>query len=152
MNVPDVGGTSKPVEACCRSASRRPAAGAIRGIRRGRKAGRNDEGSDMAWQQLIAIDRCQEGAGTFVAHNGLELAVFVLVDPPRVIVTDNACPHASGNLSGGTIEGETVACPWHHWTFDLNTGVCTHSDLARVRRYPAETRDGHVWFDSDASA
>ncbi len=111
----------------------------------------SSERFDMAWQQLIAVDRCQRGAGTFVEHDGLELAVFVLGDSPRVVVTDNACPHASGNLSGGTIDGETVECSWHHWKFDLNTGVCTHSDRARVRTYPAEIRDGHVWFDSGGS-
>lgn len=103
----------------------------------------------MAWYKLIEIDRCRPGTGTFVEHDGLELAVFILDEPPRAVVTDNACPHASGNLSGGEVTGEIVACPWHHWEFDLNTGVCTYSDLARVRTYPAEIRDGHVWFDRD---
>ncbi len=48
MNVPGVGGMSKPGEARFRSASRRPVAGATRGIRCGRNAGLNDEEFDMA--------------------------------------------------------------------------------------------------------
>lgn len=101
----------------------------------------------MAMEKLISVERCRPGAGTFVEHAGRELAVFLLGEPPRAIVIDNACPHASGNLSGGQVEGNTVDCPWHHWKFDLGTGVCTNSDLARVRRYAAEIRSGWVWFN-----
>lgn len=101
----------------------------------------------MGFEKLIAVAQCQAGAGTFVAHGGRELAVFVLDGPRRVLVVDNACPHAGGNLSGGTVEGHVVNCPWHHWRFDLGTGVCVNSSLARVPTYPAEIRDGAVWFD-----
>lgn len=85
------------------------------------------------------------GRGTFVERDGAELAVFRFAAPERVIVIDNACPHASGNLSGGELKGEVVTCPWHFWEFDLTTGVCTHSEHVRVRTYPAEVREGWVW-------
>ena len=101
----------------------------------------------MAFEKLIGVAQCQLGAGTFVEHGGREYAVFVLDEPRRVKVVDNACPHASGNLSGGKVEGDVVDCPWHHWKFDLGTGVCTNSSLARVQTYPSEIRDDAVWFD-----
>lgn len=101
----------------------------------------------MAYVKLIPIDRCRHDGGTFVEFDGRELAVFLLDDGRRVIALDNACPHAGGNLSGGAVDGRTVTCPWHQWVFELETGVCAHSELARVRRYPAEVREGHVWFD-----
>lgn len=97
--------------------------------------------------ELIALDRCHQNAGTFVEHDGRELAVFRLTGPDRVFVVDNACPHASGNLSGSEVDGRTVTCPSHQWRFDLETGVCTDSELARVRRYPAEVRNDVVWID-----
>lgn len=78
-----------------------------------------------------------------------ELAVFLLGEPDDVVVVDNACPHASGNLSSGTVDRETVTCPWHEWRFNLRTGLCTHSDRARVVRYRAEVRQGDVWVDLD---
>jgi nitrite reductase/ring-hydroxylating ferredoxin subunit len=43
--------------------------------------------------------------------------------------------------------GGVVSCPWHQWTFELDTGVCTHSPLARVRRYEAELREGVIWVE-----
>jgi nitrite reductase/ring-hydroxylating ferredoxin subunit len=101
----------------------------------------------MAWEAIISVDRCRPGGGTFVEFGGRELAVFLLDDPERVEVIDNTCPHAGGNLSGGEVLGGVVTCPWHQWAFALSTGVCTHSDRARVRRYEAEIRDGVIWVE-----
>ena len=101
----------------------------------------------MAYIELISLDQCNDTTGTFIERDGHELAIFQLSDPDRVIVTDNACPHASGNLSGGEVEGNVVSCPWHQWEFDLDRGVCTHSDKARIIRYAVEIREGTVWVD-----
>lgn len=104
----------------------------------------------MALVELIALAKCRTEGGTFVAWKDRELAVFVTGDPPGVAILDNACPHSGGNLSGGPVKEGVVQCPWHQWEFRLVDGVCTHSDRAVVRRYPAEVRDGVVWFDPDA--
>lgn len=97
----------------------------------------------MGWTKIIALNRCAAGKGTFVEAADRELAVFLLED--RVVVIDNACPHASGNLAGGEVKGDVVSCPWHFWEFDLHTGQCMHSPKATVRRYPVELREGEVW-------
>lgn len=104
----------------------------------------------MSQKPLIELNRCRHGAGTFLEREGRELAVFLLGDPPRAFVIDNACPHAGGNLSAGRVDGEMVTCPWHEWRFDLASGLCTHSPLARVTKYPCEIRDGTVWADLGA--
>jgi len=38
---------------------------------------------------------------------------------------DDTCPHASGPLSEGSIEGEDVECPWHGSRFNIKTGEVT---------------------------
>ena len=101
----------------------------------------------MAWVELIPLSRCRSEGGTFVAWKDRELAVFRWQAPAEVVIIDNRCPHSGGNLSGGEVTGRCVQCPWHHWEFDLDRGVCTHSPLATVRRYPVEVREGVVWFD-----
>jgi nitrite reductase/ring-hydroxylating ferredoxin subunit len=101
----------------------------------------------MAFVELIALSRCRKGEGTFIERGGKEFAVFILGDPAEAIVIDNACPHANGNLSGGEVSGTVVTCPWHHWQFDLCSGVCVDSPKARVRRYRAEIRDDAVWVE-----
>lgn len=98
---------------------------------------------DAKWIRLIALERCQPGAGTFVEHAGKELGVY-LPGSEQVFVIDNACPHAGGNLSAGAIANGIVTCPWHHWQFDLCSGVCIDSAAARVQKYPARIRDDWV--------
>jgi len=104
----------------------------------------------MSYVELIALNRCRKDAGTFVEKDGHEYAVFVMDEGKTARVIDNSCPHASGNLAGGDVEKNVVTCPWHQWQFDLSSGVCTHSDQARVRPYPATIRDGVVWIDLPA--
>jgi len=56
----------------------------------------------------------------------------------------NVCLHAFGPLSGGTLDGHEVMCPWHGWRYDLRTGHTDHPD-ADVRTYPVVARDGLVF-------
>ncbi len=101
----------------------------------------------MPFVQLIPLGHCRRGGGVFVSRPGRDFAVFWLMDPERVFVIDNTCPHAGGDLSSGEVTGTIVACPYHFWEFDLRTGKCTHSKRARVQRYKAEIRNGTVWAD-----
>jgi len=101
----------------------------------------------MSMTKIIECQRCPMGKGVFVELAGRELAVFHLANPPGFRVTDNSCPHASGNLAAGELDGVIVSCPQHGWQFDVMTGVCIHSPLAHVRVYPCEVRDGFIYAD-----
>jgi nitrite reductase (NADH) small subunit len=67
----------------------------------------------------------------------------------------NTCPHMGGPLCAGTVRGtsaaemtpdrapevhwvrhgEIVACPWHHWEFDIKTGRTIFESRQKVRSY-----------------
>lgn len=100
----------------------------------------------MALTRLIELKRCNPERGTFVSHGHHELAVFQLPSGEPAVV-DNTCPHAGGNLAGGTLEGNVVTCPLHDWRFDLTTGRCLYSSKARITSYPAELRNGVIHVD-----
>lgn len=55
-----------------------------------------------------------------VMFEGQEIAVFAFADHYRAV--SNRCPHTGGPLVLGTLQGETIVCPWHGATFDLCTG------------------------------
>ncbi|MCG3128875.1 MAG: hypothetical protein CHACPFDD_03771 [Phycisphaerae bacterium] len=96
------------------------------------------------WVALLPVERLNPTeTGTFVSVPGYELAIFRVAD--TLIVTDNACPHAHGNLAGGVVRGSIVACPWHQWQFDLRTAACVHNASVRLRSYEARVRDGVVY-------
>ncbi|MGH2731492.1 MAG: Rieske (2Fe-2S) protein, partial [Actinomycetota bacterium] len=40
----------------------------------------------------------------------------------EVVATGAACPHEAAPLAEGTMRGEVVDCPLHHYLFDLRTG------------------------------
>ncbi len=98
-------------------------------------------------EKVIEVDRCPEGIGVFVLHDAKELAVFHLADPGRFVVSENACPHASGNLSAGKIIGHCVICPVHQWKFDLETGYCVGTDDVILKRYQCRVENGVVLAD-----
>ncbi len=97
------------------------------------------------WIQLAAVTDCPVGQGRFVEVQGRGLAVFHVSDPDRFVVTANGCPHAGGNLSAGSIAGDTVTCPWHHWAFDLESGRCASAEHIVIRRYDSRVENGYVY-------
>jgi nitrite reductase (NADH) small subunit len=38
--------------------------------------------------------------------------------------SDNTCPHRGGPLGEGDIIGNEIVCPWHLWSFEVDTGRC----------------------------
>src|ERR1700741_2968663 len=59
---------------------------------------------------------------------------------------DNVCVHRGGPLGQGVVDGNKVICPWHGWTFDVNTGAATHDGTARVRVYSLKVEGEDVWI------
>ena len=43
----------------------------------------------------------------------------------QVYAVSDTCTHARVPLSGGTLEGRQIVCPWHMAMFDLKTGRAT---------------------------
>ena len=59
----------------------------------------------------------------------------------EVMVIDGLCPHRSGPLIRGQLEGKVVTCPLHHWQFDLQTGISQDNPGARVGTYEVRVED-----------
>lgn len=56
----------------------------------------------------------------------------------------DACPHQGGPLSEGSLKDGKVICPWHRWSFDLDTGACDLVPTACAKAYEVEESDGEV--------
>lgn len=84
-----------------------------------------------------------------------------LFDRPVVLFRDRAgaphaladrCPHRFAPLSRGTIDGDSLVCPYHGLTFD-GSGRCTRNPFAqqipagaRVDAWRVEERHGSLWL------
>lgn len=82
-----------------------------------------------------------QGARVIVVDNR-EIALFRQGED--VFALDNTCPHRGGPIGEGRITGGRVTCPWHEWTFEIATGLCTLNPAARLRQYPVRVEDGQV--------
>ncbi|WP_101756658.1 Rieske 2Fe-2S domain-containing protein [Oceanicoccus sp. KOV_DT_Chl] len=62
--------------------------------------------------------------------------VLFRTEAGKVSLIDPACPHLGAHLGhGGTVQGESIRCPFHHWQFDTE-GVI--SDIPYAQRIPAK--------------
>ncbi|GAB4255293.1 MAG: nitrite reductase small subunit NirD [Acidobacteriota bacterium] len=89
------------------------------------------------------LEQIPAGDALVVTVAGRELALFRLGD--EVFALENFCPHRGGPIGEGLVREGHVTCPWHEWTFDIKTGLCTLNPAARVRTFPAKVVDGSVW-------
>lgn len=59
-----------------------------------------------------------------------------------------ACNHVGGPLGEGTLDGEYVVCPWHHWKFHCRTGEGEPGfEQDRVPSYALRQENGRLYVD-----
>lgn len=67
------------------------------------------------------------------------------------------CTHRGAPLAEGTLDGNTVTCPWHGSQFEMPTGKLTRGPQIfggrlfekiqrNLPRYPLEERNGELWL------
>jgi 3-phenylpropionate/trans-cinnamate dioxygenase ferredoxin subunit len=77
-----------------------------------------------------------------------------------IYAVSGICPHQWNPLEGAVLWGPLIDCPWHHFQFDCRTGEnhfpanvypndlrYLKKQLAPLKRYAVEIRDGEVWVD-----
>lgn len=74
------------------------------------------------------------GEAVLAEAGGTEVALFMCRG--KVVATQGQCPHAAGPLHQGEVEGNVLTCPWHAWSFDLDTGLSIDDDSITLTRYP----------------
>ncbi len=101
----------------------------------------------MSWVKVGRLETLTFAPGAAVVVGDREFAVFPTPggsSPYRAVV--NSCPHAGASLHDGDLEGCVIACLWHGWRFDLETGesLVTGEGLAT---YPGRVSDGELELD-----
>ena len=83
--------------------------------------------------------------------DGEVVEVFVDGDPVAVCrvggqlhALSGICPHAQGPLGDGLLDGTTLTCPVHGWSFDVRDGACQVDPSQPAPTYPIVERDGRI--------
>lgn len=106
------------------------------------------------------------GSAASITHEPRKLEVFgtKLVayrgrDDNQVHILDGYCPHMGGDLADGEVNGDSVVCPFHLWSWGSD-GVCDHIPYAKkipekavIGSWPVLEKNGlvFVWQDPEGN-
>jgi len=102
-----------------------------------------------------AVADIPPGASTVVYPDKVKSGIGVFNVDGEFFALKNTCPHLGGPLCKGRVrgtteadqsdkdrigmhwvrDGEIIACPWHHWEFDIKTGRTLFESRQKVRSY-----------------
>ena len=89
------------------------------------------------WVNVGKSGEVAAGTARKVEVDGQEVAVYNC--DGKFYATSNICPHQGGPLAEGMVEGTSVVCPWHAWSFDVTTGVSPVNPRAKIPCYQIKT-------------
>jgi len=62
------------------------------------------------------------------------------------------CNHAGGPLGQGSLDGEYLVCPWHHWKFHCRTGLGEPGyEKDAVPSHAVKVENGRLWVQTPAA-
>lgn len=93
--------------------------------------------------KVAQMSDLQPGIGRMIEVRGQEVALFNISGKVHAIT--NLCPHQGGPLSEGHLEGNTVICPWHNWSFDVATGVSPVNPRAKIQTFPVKVEGSDIY-------
>ncbi len=96
------------------------------------------------YERVVAVSELPPGSGRECLVAGRPVALFNVSGVFHAI--GNMCGHRGGPLGQGLLDGATVMCPWHAWTYDVTTGVSTVNPELKVPRYDVKVEGGAVWI------
>ena len=103
--------------------------------------------STEPWVEIGSLDDIPRRGARRATRPGaaLPIAVFRTADD-KVFALVDRCPHKSGPLSEGIVQGCAVACPLHGWVIQLDSGKAEAPDEGSTRTVPAKLEGGRIWL------
>ena len=92
--------------------------------------------------KVLGAAELPPGQGVELSVGGQAVALFNVEG--AFYALSNTCLHRGGPLGQGFVEGRTVTCPWHAWTFDVATGQNVVNGELKVACYETKLEDGQV--------
>lgn len=116
--------------------------------------------AEVTRHRICAVDELEPGERILKTISDREIGVFNVDGEFHAVA--NYCVHAGGPICEGRLsgmvtaeagewewdwarEGEILACPWHGWEFDIDSGEFLADDQYRLITYETEVDDGIVY-------
>ena len=82
------------------------------------------------------------GHSKMVMAHGKPMALFNVDE--QFYAINQICPHMGGPLSEGTLNGKVVTCPWHKWSYYVDTGLPDHEGGHSVAAYEVRVEGENI--------
>ena len=103
----------------------------------------------MGLHRVASLQRLWVGEMMSVVVDGMPV-LLVNVDG-QVRAYEDRCCHEATPLSEGFLDGKTIVCGAHFWSYDACTGCAVNPGGAQLRRFRVEVIGSHVLVDVTAS-
>jgi multimeric flavodoxin WrbA/nitrite reductase/ring-hydroxylating ferredoxin subunit len=102
--------------------------------------------TEPLWQDLGPIEELKQRPLAPLVVGRTRIALSCL--DGRFGAVSGVCNHAGGPLGEGTLEGEYLVCPWHHWKFHHRTGLGEPGyEEDAVPRYDLKEEGGRLYLN-----
>jgi nitrite reductase (NADH) small subunit len=95
------------------------------------------------WVRLCAVTEAPS-EGQLVAADAGGKSVCLARLNGKLFAVDNICPHRQAPLAEGWIEDGKLICPWHSWSFDLETGASEYPEGEQIPTFAVRVDGGAV--------
>ncbi|MBI2144731.1 Rieske 2Fe-2S domain-containing protein [Candidatus Woesearchaeota archaeon] len=97
--------------------------------------------------KVASVKDIAPGSSRIVELKGEPIAIFNVKGSFYAI--HNTCLHQGGPLGEGFVDdnGLTVECPWHGWTYKLQTGQTTFDPGKKVKIYKVKVQGSDVFLE-----
>jgi nitrite reductase (NADH) small subunit len=120
-----------------------------------------------AWVDIGAVDEFVDARPRTIYHQ--KRAIGIIRYRGRFLAIRGLCPHQLGPLSEGPVRSKlkisersnelevdadspVIACPWHGWEFDVQTGRMIADQSFRVQTYAVRVRGTRVLLNTGRGA
>jgi nitrite reductase/ring-hydroxylating ferredoxin subunit len=85
------------------------------------------------------------GRGFSVYIGKKRIAVYLVEE--QYYVLDDECLHRGAPLSEGVVDGHSITCPLHDWTYHIKTGALLDRAGVALRTYPVQIQGDEIFIE-----
>jgi len=103
--------------------------------------------SSSSWIFVIEEQRVQDENLIPVYPKGR--LVLLVKQSGQMYAISGTCAHMGCSMLEGSLNGHTLQCPCHDWTYDIRTGEFLDAREIRLPVYPWRVEDGRIYINID---
>lgn len=92
--------------------------------------------------RVARLDEIPLGGAKVIENHEKPIALFRTQE--GFFAVNHVCPHRGGPLGEGTVCGRFVTCPWHGWSFDVQTGLSAREGGHTIGTYEVRIDGNNV--------